>query len=119
METLLFVLFLGKPLWMWLLFIGVVVALLVLDLGVLNKEDREIGVAESLRLSAMYVTLGLAFSGFVWWQIGAEASKLYLTAFVVEKTLAMDNVFVIAMIFTYFAIPGGTSTGCCSGASWA
>jgi tellurite resistance protein TerC len=102
---LLTLLFLGKPLWMWLLFIGIVLALLVFDLGVLNKDDHEIGVAESLRLSALYITLGVAFSGFVWWQIGAEESKLYLTAFVVEKTLAMDNVFVIALIFSYFAIP--------------
>jgi tellurite resistance protein TerC len=79
-------------------------------------------VAESLKLSAMYIALGVAFAGFVWWSFnyqlagaapevaatlipGAEAAKLYLTAFVVEKTLAMDNVFVIAMIFTYFAIP--------------
>jgi tellurite resistance protein TerC len=98
-------LFLGKPLWMWLLFIAIVIALLVFDLGVLNKDDHEIGVAESLKLSALYITLGVAFSGFVWWQIGAEESKLYLTAFVVEKTLAMDNVFVIALIFSYFAIP--------------
>jgi tellurite resistance protein TerC len=90
---------------MWLLFIAIVIALLVFDLGVLNKDDHEIGVAESLKLSALYITLGVAFSGFVWWQIGAEESKLYLTAFVVEKTLAMDNVFVIALIFSYFAIP--------------
>ncbi|MFC3167839.1 TerC family protein [Paracoccus fontiphilus] len=102
---LLFLLFLGKPLWMWLLFVAIVIALLVFDLGVLHKDDHEIGVAESLKLSAMYLTMGVLFSGFVWWQIGAEESKLYLTAFVVEKTLAMDNVFVIAMIFTYFAIP--------------
>jgi tellurite resistance protein TerC len=96
---------LGKPAWMWLAFLGIVIALLVFDLGVLNKDDHEIGVAESLKLSALYITLGVAFSGFVWWQIGAEESKLYLTAFVVEKTLAMDNVFVIALIFSYFAIP--------------
>ncbi len=104
MEILL-LLFLGKPLWMWLLFLTIVIALLVFDLGVLHKEDHEIGVAESLRLSGMYIALGLSFAGFVWWQLGAEASKMYLTAFVVEKTLAMDNVFVIAMIFSYFAIP--------------
>ena len=96
---------LSKPVWMWLLFVAIVVTLLILDLGVLNKEDHEIGVAESLKLSAFYITLGLAFSLFVWWQIGAEETKYYLTAFVVEKTLAMDNVFVIAMIFSYFAIP--------------
>ncbi|TAG19139.1 MAG: TerC family protein, partial [Rhodobacterales bacterium] len=104
MEFLL-LLFLGKPIWMWLFFIAIVIALLVFDLGVLHKEDHEIGIAESLRLSAMYITLGVAFAGFVWWQIGVEEAKLYLTAFVVEKTLAMDNVFVIALIFTYFAIP--------------
>jgi len=97
--------FMSTPLWMWLLFIGIVIALLVFDLGVLNKVDHEIGVAESLRLSALYITLGVAFSGFVWWQISGEAAQLYLTAFVVEKTLALDNVFVIALIFTYFAVP--------------
>ena len=97
--------FLGTPVWMWLTFIGVVIALLVLDLGVFHKTDHEIGVGESLRLSAFYITLGVLFSGFVWWQMDLESAKLYLTAFVVEKTLAMDNVFVIALIFSYFAIP--------------
>jgi tellurite resistance protein TerC len=98
-------LFLGTPVWMWLLFVSIVIGLLVLDLGVLHKTDHEIGIAESLKLSSLYISLGVAFAGFVWWQIGAEASKLYLTAFVVEKTLAMDNVFVIALIFGFFAIP--------------
>jgi len=97
--------FLGTPVWMWLTFIGVVIALLVLDLGVFHKTDHEIGVGESLKLSAFYITLGVLFSGFVWWQMDVESAKLYLTAFVVEKTLAMDNVFVIALIFSYFAIP--------------
>lgn len=105
MEFLL-LLFLGKPLWMWLLFLTLVVALLAFDLGVLHKDgDHEIGVGESLKLSAMYITLGLAFSGFVYWQMGWEPTAQYLTAFVVEKTLAMDNVFVIALIFAFFAVP--------------
>jgi tellurite resistance protein TerC len=98
--------FLGTPLWMWGTFIALVVALLVLDLGILHKDGaQEIGVAESLKMSAMYITLGLAFSGFVWWQMGWEDTANYLTAFVVEKTLAMDNIFVIALIFSFFAIP--------------
>ena len=102
---ILFLLFLGKPLWMWLVFLTIVIALLVFDLGVLHKDDHEIGVAESLKLSAMYITLGLCFSGFIWWQMDATATAQYLTAFVVEKTLAMDNIFVIALIFGFFAIP--------------
>ena len=97
--------FLGTPAWMWLTFIATVIVLLALDLGILNRGNREIGVRRSLTLSAFYISLGLAFGGFVWWQMGAESAGLYLTAFIVEKTLAMDNVFVIAMIFTYFAIP--------------
>lgn len=104
MEILL-LLFLGKPLWMWLLFIVIVLGLLAFDLGVLHKDDHEIGVAESLRMSAMYIVLGLSFSGFIWWQMDATATAQYLTAFVVEKTLAMDNIFVIALIFSFFAIP--------------
>lgn len=97
--------FLGTPLWMWGVFLALVLGLLVLDLGVLNRGDHEIGVGQSLRLSALYIALGLGFSGFVWWQSGIDATAAYLTAFVVEKTLALDNVFVIALIFAFFAIP--------------
>ncbi len=103
---LLTIAFLGTPLWMWFTFIGLVIALLVLDLGVLHKDGaQEIGVSESLKLSSMYIALGLGFSGFVWWQMGWDATANYLTAFVVEKTLALDNIFVIALIFGFFAIP--------------
>jgi tellurite resistance protein TerC len=82
-----------------------VVTLLALDLGVLHKTQREIGVSESLVLSAGYIGLGLAFGGWVWWYLGETAGLQYITGFVIEKSLAMDNVFVIAMIFSYFAIP--------------
>ena len=104
MEFLEFV-WLGKPAWMWLGFMGLVAVLLTFDLGVLHKNQREIGVAESLTLSAVYIGLGLAFGGWVWWQLGEAAALVYVTGFVIEKSLAMDNVFVIAMIFTTFAIP--------------
>ena len=96
---------LSKPLWMWLAFIGIVAVLLALDLGVLHRKQREIGVGESLTLSAIYIALGLAFGGWVWWYMGETAGIQYVTGFVIEKSLAMDNVFVIAMIFTYFAVP--------------
>ncbi len=96
---------LGTPAWMWLVFLGLVATLLVFDLGVLHRDNHEIGVKESLSLSALYITLGLAFGGWVWFSMGSEPGLNYLTGFVVEKTLAMDNVFVIAMIFSFFAIP--------------
>ena len=105
MDILLYTLFLGTPLWLWFTFIGIVLLLLAFDLGILNREAHEISVGESLRLSAFYISLGVAFGGFVWFQLGAAPAAEYMTAFVVEKTLALDNVFVIALIFSYFAIP--------------
>ena len=97
--------FLGKPAWMWLAFIAIVIALLALDLGVLHRKQREIGVSESLALSAGYIALSMGFGAWVWWYMGETAGMNYLTGFVIEKSLAMDNVFVIAMIFSYFAVP--------------
>jgi tellurite resistance protein TerC len=96
---------LGKPAWMWLAFFAIVVTLLIIDLGVLHKDNHEIGVRESLVTSAVYISLGLAFGAWVWWYLGAESGMAYVTGFAVEKALAMDNVFVIAMIFAFFAIP--------------
>jgi tellurite resistance protein TerC len=110
------ILWLGTPLWMWLGFIGIVIALMALDLGVLHRKAKEIGVTESLIMSAFYIGLGLAFGGWIWWYLGADSGMLYITGFVVEKSLAMDNVFVIAMIFAFFGIPAFTSTACCCGA---
>lgn len=98
-------LFLGKPVWLWAIFLALVLVLLVLDLGVLNRGQREIGVRKSLLLSAFYIGIGLAFGGFVWAQLGEQAALEYWTGFVVEKSLAMDNVFVIATIFGFFAVP--------------
>ena len=98
-------LWLGKPLWMWLAFIGLVLILLALDLGVLHRKSREIGVRESLVVSALYIGLSLGFGAWVWWQLGETAGIQYLTGFAIEKSLAIDNVFVIAMIFGYFAVP--------------
>ncbi|MGL4496040.1 MAG: TerC family protein [Beijerinckiaceae bacterium] len=95
----------GKPAWMWVSFIAIVMALLVFDLGVLHKKSQAIGVRESLVMSAVYIGLGLAFGAWVWWYLGAESGINYMTGFAVEKALAMDNVFVIAMIFAYFAVP--------------
>ena len=108
MESLLQLLntpFLGKDLWLWLLFAGIVVTLLAFDLGVLHQDDHEIDVKESLLLSAGYISIALLFGGWVWWYLGATSGMAYYTGFLIEKSLSMDNVFVIALIFSYFAIP--------------
>lgn len=94
-----------KPLWMWATFGITVLVLMALDLGVLNKRDREITVKQSLRLSAFYIAMGVAYGMWVWYTLGADSGKLFLTGYVVEKSLSMDNIFVMSLIFTHLSIP--------------
>ena len=104
----------GKPVWMWAGFLTIVLALLAFDLGVLHKEDKEMGIAESLRLSAFYIGFAIAYGGAIWWayeaghiatEDGTHAGLTYFTGFFIEKALSIDNVFVISLIFGFFAIP--------------
>jgi tellurite resistance protein TerC len=96
---------LGTPVWFWLAFLGLVIALTAFDLGILHKEDKEMGIAESLKLSAFYISIALLFGIWVWMEKGADLGMKYYTGFFIEKALSIDNVFVISLIFTYFAIP--------------
>lgn len=108
MESLLAALsgdFLGTPVYFWVVFITLVIGLLVFDLGVLHKDEHEIGAKESLTLYGFYVAIALAFGGWVWWQRGAEAGLEFYTGYLLEQSLAMDNMFVIATIFGFLAIP--------------
>ena len=67
----------GKPAWVWLTFVGIAVALLVFDLGVLHKDDKEIGVRESLVFSSDYISAALIFGAWVWWYLGAQSGMDY------------------------------------------
>ena len=96
---------LGTPAWFWLSFLALVIALTAFDLGVLHKEDRELGIAESLKLSAFYIGIAMLFGAWLWYARGPEPGMQYYTGFFIEKALSIDNVFVISLIFTYFAIP--------------
>jgi len=97
--------FLGKPVWIWFAFLGLVGLLLAFDLGVLNKQDKELGIGESLKLSAFYIAIALVFGGWIWWSMGPTSGIQYFTGYAIEKALSIDNVFVISLIFSYFAIP--------------
>ncbi|MEJ1159821.1 TerC family protein [Prosthecomicrobium sp. N25] len=96
---------LGTPAWMWLGFLAIVLALLAFDLGILHKDDREMGISESLWLSAFYIGFAMLFGVGVWMLMGAQSGMEYFTGFFIEKSLSIDNVFVISLIFGFFAIP--------------
>ncbi len=89
----------------WIIFFVIVIALLAFDLGVLNKTDHEIGIKESLWLSAFYIAVALLFGAGVWYYMGETRAIEFYTGFLVEKSLSMDNVFVFALIFAFLGIP--------------
>lgn len=104
----------GKPFWMWKGFLLIVLVLLAFDLGVLNRKDREMGVAQDLWLSAFYIAFATLYGAGIWWAYeagelttsdGTHAGIAYFTGSFIEKALSIDNVFVISLIFGYFAIP--------------
>jgi tellurite resistance protein TerC len=78
---------LDKPLWIWLLFVGIVFALLAFDLGVLHRDQHEIGVRESLWLATGCVAIAAVFGTWVWWYMGAEPGIQYFTGYLIEYSL--------------------------------
>ena len=105
MEAFLALDLLDKPMWIWLVFFAIILILLIIDLGVLHRDQHEIGVRESLKLSASYITVSLLFGLFVWWELGQESALEYYTGYIIEKSLSIDNIFVMAIIFSALYIP--------------
>jgi len=111
--------------WIWIAFIGFVLLMLALDLGVFHRHAHVISIREAFAWSAFWIALGLSFSVFIyfayqhhWFGLGSSADAVdglvldgpaatvkYLTGYIVEKSLSVDNIFVMALIFAYFAIP--------------
>ncbi len=91
--------------WEWAGFLALVLGLLALDLGVLNRKDHVVRPREALGWSALWVALALAFGGYVWTRHGAGTGLEWLTAYVVEKSLSVDNIFVFVVVFGALGIP--------------
>jgi tellurite resistance protein TerC len=91
--------------WMWVAFGAFVVAMLLVDLTAFGRRTEEIPFRRAVVWSVGWTLLGVAFAGFVWaWQ-GSELAGEYLAGFMIEKSLSIDNLFVFALIFSYFAVP--------------
>jgi tellurite resistance protein TerC len=103
------------PLWLWATFVVIVLVALFIDFVVLRKQGaHEVAVAEAVRWSIIWVAVSVAFNGLFWWAVRdstgstAEANTRaleFLTGYLIEKSLAVDNIFVFLMIFSYFAVP--------------
>ncbi|HEX6231374.1 MAG TPA: TerC family protein [Actinomycetota bacterium] len=92
-------------LWMWGAFVALILGLLALDLFVFHRNAHEVSFREATRFSVFWIVLGLAFGGLIFvWQ-GPRAGGEYLAGYLIEKSLAVDNIFVFALIFSSFAVP--------------
>ncbi len=102
------------PLWLWITFVAIVIAALFVDFVVLHKQGAHaVGVKEAINWSIVWVLASLAFNALFWWAVWQDhgtavantKSMEFLTGYLIEKSLAVDNIFVFLMIFTYFAVP--------------
>ena len=100
--------------WMWTGFAVFVVIACAVDLLVLQKKGSErVSIGQALRWSALWVALALVFNGLLWWYVDGEVGRAvanakaaeFFTGYLIEKSLAVDNIFVFLMLFTYFAVP--------------
>ena len=102
------------PYWVWLLFFSVVLIALFVDIGIVNRKSHAPTRKETVAWSVVWVSLALAFNGFVYWQVGTHyndwdlalvQAKLFLTGYLIELSLSVDNLFVFLLIFTFFKVP--------------
>src|SRR5690606_22402755 len=92
-------------LWFWVLFLAVVGVMLALDLGVFNRTPHTVTLKEAALWSTAWVTLSLLFNLGLYFYAGGEPALQFLTGYLVEKSLAVDNIFVFVLIFTAFSVP--------------
>jgi len=94
----------GTP-WLWFGFIAFVLCMLALDLGVFHKKDHEVSVKEALTWTAVWISLALLFNAGILYWFGSERALEFLSGYVIEKALSVDNIFVFIVVFSVFAVP--------------
>ena len=93
------------PLWAWFAFLAFVSTLLIADLLIVHRRPHAPTTKEAAIESAVWISIGLAFTGVMWFWHGSPAATEYISGYLIEKSLSVDNVFVWALIMSYFAVP--------------
>jgi tellurite resistance protein TerC len=91
--------------WLWIGFITFVLVMLALDLGVFHRKAHEVSLKESLVWSAVWIALALLFNVGIWFWQGGQAGMEFLSGYLIERALSVDNIFVFVLIFSYFQVP--------------
>ena len=118
MPEILTVAYAGQPLWLWLAFLGLIIGLLWVDLGLLNRKDAVVSPAKSAVMWACFASLAVAFGAYIYFfyepdpafynepeNLNVQAAMQFATGYLLETALAFDNIFVIGLVFTFFAVP--------------
>jgi tellurite resistance protein TerC len=118
MPEILTVAYAGQPLWLWLAFLGLIIGLLWVDLGLLNRKDAVVSPAKSAVMWACFASLAVAFGAYIYFfyepdpafynepeNLNVQATMQFATGYLLETALAFDNIFVIGLVFTFFAVP--------------
>jgi tellurite resistance protein TerC len=92
------------PAWAWIAFIAFIVAMLAVDLF-LHRDNHAVSVKEAGIWSMVWIIMGTSFGGVIWWLEGGTLASEYITGYILEKSLSVDNIFVFALIFSYFSVP--------------
>lgn len=93
------------PFWVWIFFFAVVLTALFVDIGIVNRTAHVPSRKETVAWSIVWVSIALAFNAFIFWQFGLGHAKLFLTGYLIELSLSVDNLFVILLIFSFFKVP--------------
>src|SRR3954468_500231 len=94
----------GTP-WLWFGFVAFVLGMLALDLGGFHKNDHGVRVKEALVWTGVWITLAMLFNAGIYFWFGSERALEFLSGYVIEKALSVDNIFVFIVIFTAFSVP--------------
>ncbi len=95
----------ATSIWFWVAFNAVVVVLLAIDLGIFHRKAHEVSLREATAWSIVWIALSLLFAGGIYMYAGARPATEFLTGYLIEKSLSVDNIFVMVMIFTYLDVP--------------
>ncbi len=93
------------PFWVWAVFFAVVLTALFVDIGIVNRKSHVPSRKETIVWSGVWISLAMAFNVFIYTQFGLQHAKLFLTGYLIELSLSVDNLFVILLIFTFFKVP--------------
>ena len=93
------------PYWVWIMFFAVVLTALFVDIGIVNRKSHAPTRKETILWSIVWISIALAFNIFIYFQFGLQHAKLFLTGYLIELSLSVDNLFVFLLIFTFFKVP--------------